>query len=63
MESLFKPGAKVNPEHKGKYIYLLAYASTVAEVWKRVSRLIIVHLRYFPLSWFVNYLMPIFYLN
>ncbi|CAD5115408.1 DgyrCDS4385 [Dimorphilus gyrociliatus] len=41
MESLFKPGAKVNPEHKGKYIFLLAYASTVAEVWRRVSKPII----------------------
>lgn len=31
-DSLFKPGVKLNPEHKPKYIYLLAYASSVYEV-------------------------------
>ncbi|XP_065572172.1 negative elongation factor D-like [Artemia franciscana] len=28
---LFKPGVKINVEHKPKYIYLLAYASSVVE--------------------------------
>uniref|UniRef100_A0A4W3IZV3 Negative elongation factor complex member C/D n=1 Tax=Callorhinchus milii TaxID=7868 RepID=A0A4W3IZV3_CALMI len=31
MQSLFKPGAKINPEHKHKYIYILAYAASVVE--------------------------------
>ncbi|PSN38077.1 Negative elongation factor D [Blattella germanica] len=31
VDSLFKPGVKVNPEHKPKYIYLLAYAASVCE--------------------------------
>uniref|UniRef100_A0A4W3J9E7 Negative elongation factor complex member C/D n=1 Tax=Callorhinchus milii TaxID=7868 RepID=A0A4W3J9E7_CALMI len=37
MQSLFKPGAKINPEHKHKYIYILAYAASVVESWKKVS--------------------------
>lgn len=32
VDSLFKPGIKLNPEHKPKYIYLLAYAASVCEV-------------------------------
>ncbi len=40
VEALFKPGSRVNPEHKSKYIYLLAYASSVSETWnyKRGTR-------------------------
>lgn len=38
IDSLFKPGAKVNPEHKSKYMFLLAYASVVVETWKKGSR-------------------------
>ena len=29
MQSLFKPGHSVNPEHKHKYFYILAYAVSV----------------------------------
>lgn len=36
MDSLFKPGLKLNPEHKSKYIYLLAYAASVFEANKKV---------------------------
>lgn len=32
VDSLFKAGVKINPEHKSKYIYLLAYASSVCDV-------------------------------
>lgn len=32
VDALFKPGVKVNPEHKSKYIYLLAYAASVCEI-------------------------------
>lgn len=32
VDSLFKPGVKLNPEHKPKYIYLLAYAASVYEI-------------------------------
>lgn len=32
VDALFKPGVKINPEHKSKYIYLLAYAASVCEV-------------------------------
>lgn len=32
VDSLFKSGVKINPEHKSKYIYLLAYAASVVDV-------------------------------
>jgi len=32
-DSLFKPGSKVNQEHKSKYIFLLAYASSVCDTY------------------------------
>lgn len=35
IDSLFKPGVKLNPEHKSKYIYLLAYAASVSEAAKK----------------------------
>lgn len=35
VDSLFKTGIKVNPEHKSKYVYLLAYASSVCEVFAK----------------------------
>ncbi|XP_076058281.1 negative elongation factor complex member TH1 [Oratosquilla oratoria] len=38
IDALFKPGSKVNPEHKNKYIYLLAYAASVHETPKRGNR-------------------------
>lgn len=38
LDSLFKPGVKLNPEHKSKYNYLLAYAASVAEVYKKNQR-------------------------
>ncbi|XP_003739553.2 negative elongation factor D [Galendromus occidentalis] len=31
LDALFKPGSKINPDHKPKYIFLLAYASSVFE--------------------------------
>ena len=37
IEALFRPGHKVNPEHKFKYIFLLAYAVCVHETWQEVS--------------------------
>ena len=38
LDSLFKPGSKVNPEHRPKYIYLLSYAVSVVEQFKKGSR-------------------------
>jgi negative elongation factor C/D len=40
IDALFKEGAKINQEHKAKYIYLLAYASSVCDTWnfKRGTR-------------------------
>lgn len=35
VDSLFKVGVKINPEHKSKYIYLLAYASSVCETYTK----------------------------
>jgi negative elongation factor C/D len=35
VDSLFKPGIKLNPEHKSKYIFLLAYGASVFEVNKK----------------------------
>lgn len=32
VDALFKPGVKLNPDHKPKYIHLLAYAASVSEV-------------------------------
>ena len=48
IDGLFKPGAKVNPEHKSKYMFLLAYSSVVVEVWKKV-RLLRIRERIFQL--------------
>lgn len=31
VDALFKLGSKLNPEHKSKYMYLLAYAASVCE--------------------------------
>lgn len=36
MQSLFKPGARINQDHKHKYIHILAYAASVVEAWKKV---------------------------
>lgn len=33
---LFKPGSPVNPEHKDKYLFLLAYAASVYETTDEV---------------------------
>uniref|UniRef100_A0A803V0V6 Negative elongation factor complex member C/D n=1 Tax=Ficedula albicollis TaxID=59894 RepID=A0A803V0V6_FICAL len=38
MQSLFKPGAKINQDHKHKYIHILAYAASVVEMWKKNKR-------------------------
>jgi len=40
IDALFKKGSKINQEHKSKYIYLLAYASSVCDNWnfKRGTR-------------------------
>lgn len=35
VDSLFKVGVKINPEHKSKYIYLLAYAASVCENYSK----------------------------
>ncbi|KAJ7422437.1 Negative elongation factor D [Willisornis vidua] len=38
MQSLFKPGAKINQDHKHKFIHILAYAASVVEMWKKNKR-------------------------
>lgn len=38
VDILFKPGTKLNPEHKPKYIHLLAYAASVYESHKKGIR-------------------------
>lgn len=35
VDALFKPGVKLNPDHKPKYIYLLAYAASVCDVYPK----------------------------
>lgn len=35
LESLFKPGSKLHTEHRAKYVYLLAYAASVFETYKK----------------------------
>ena len=37
IDCLFKLSSRVNPEHKAKYIYLLSYAASVTETYKKVS--------------------------
>ena len=32
VQALFRPGANINPDHRDKYTYLLAYAVSVYEV-------------------------------
>ena len=39
VDSLFKPGSHINPEHKSKYTYILGYSTSVYETWKGDSRL------------------------
>ncbi|XP_064640756.1 negative elongation factor D-like [Lineus longissimus] len=38
IDTLFKPGVRINPDHKPKYIHLLAYAASVMETWKKGVR-------------------------
>ncbi|KAK7505402.1 hypothetical protein BaRGS_00003564 [Batillaria attramentaria] len=38
IETLFKPGSHVNPDHKHKYVHLLAYAACVIEVYRKGGR-------------------------
>lgn len=40
IDAIFNPktGGKLNPEHKSKYTYLLAYAASVQEVYKKGQR-------------------------
>lgn len=38
VDSLFKPGSRINPEHRPKYIYLLSYAVSVVEQVKKGGR-------------------------
>lgn len=35
----FEPSAKPNPEHKDKYLFLLAYATTVSEIYNCDERI------------------------
>lgn len=38
LNSLFNPASRINPEYKPKYIYLLAYAASVHETYKKTVR-------------------------
>lgn len=38
LDSLFKPGSRINPEHRPKYIYLLSYAVSIVEQMKKGSK-------------------------
>ena len=37
IDALFKPSARINQEHKAKYVFLLASASCVVETYKKVT--------------------------
>ena len=37
LQTLFKPGGVVNPDHRHKYTFLLAHAVCVHETWRKVS--------------------------
>jgi hypothetical protein len=45
IDALFKPGVKINLEHKPKYIYIVSYASSVVETWKKVWKELAVECR------------------
>jgi len=36
VQALFKPGSTINPDHKEKYVYILAYAASVYDQPDRV---------------------------
>ncbi|KAK3086810.1 hypothetical protein FSP39_023845 [Pinctada imbricata] len=38
IEALFKPNSRINPEHKSKYIFVLSYAASVTEMYKKGQR-------------------------
>lgn len=38
LDALFRPGARLNPEHKPKYVFLLAYAGSVYETRRKGVR-------------------------
>lgn len=38
LDALFRPASRINPEHRPKYIYLLSYAVSVVEQFKKGSR-------------------------
>ncbi|XP_077554302.1 negative elongation factor complex member TH1 [Haemaphysalis longicornis] len=38
LDALFRPGARLNPEHRPKYVYLLAYAGSVYETRRKGVR-------------------------
>lgn len=38
LDALFKPGSRINPEHRPKYIYLISYAVSVVEQFKKANR-------------------------
>lgn len=48
MQSLFKPGSKINQDHKHKYIHILAYAASVVETWKKVLKVVKDFFYFFP---------------
>uniref|UniRef100_A0AAY4BPG1 Negative elongation factor D n=1 Tax=Denticeps clupeoides TaxID=299321 RepID=A0AAY4BPG1_9TELE len=50
MQSLFKPGAKINQDHKHKYIHILAYAASVVETWRKWVDWTVSEPRYFQLQ-------------
>ena len=41
LDSLFKPSSRINPDHRPKYIYLLAYAVSVVEQVKKGSKRVV----------------------
>ncbi|XP_050395724.1 negative elongation factor D [Patella vulgata] len=38
IDTLFRPPSRVNPDHKSKYMYLLAYAASVVDILKKGGR-------------------------
>lgn len=36
IDGLFRPGIKINPDYRTKYLHILAYSCTVAETYKKV---------------------------
>lgn len=56
VDALFKPGVKLNPDHKPKYIHLLAYAASVSESGAKKGNCMFPSTKHFMVLFFILYI-------